>query len=1158
MMTEGQERALEQAREIEAASDGNFEIIEIHEAAFNPQWIEIIISLFCGSMPKAEGGLPLSQRERLIVHISSDFPFERPEVKTPHTRFAGFPHVQWGRHLCLYQSPATEWDPSDGFYGFIERLDLWLRQAALNQLDPIGAPIHPPVAYIPAGPVRTVIPRTNTPPVGNDNWYGTGHLKTISDSRVDICGWSPWLSKDTPSGVAAAILLSKPMPFEFPAKVSDLFSELASRGVPLGMILLTLKWAVLSNDESAPLYMIIGAPMRGIRNEGELKQHLTAWYIHPVLAQTLRIALETFNEDERFQEIGEKAERIFLDWAQTADIQWCIVREDRPEVVIRRDMGSPIKWFEGKCVAIWGCGALGSHVAEFLTRAGVARLLLYDKGIVGPGILARQLYDDADIGRPKAAALHDRLKRIRPELKIEPHTKNLIKGVLNQDDWTEGAEVIIDTTANETVLTKLESKWRQDKMRHIPVISMAIGHDAMRSLCVVAGANHTGGPLDIVRRVKVSVFNGSGLNAFADEFWPLRTSARRQVFQPEPGCSESTFTGSQADVAILSGIMINQVAKYLALEQVQTAFAHLFTPLHPNSIDRQQASFGFDSDIVSIDPHSGYEIRLAQSAMSEITAWMKKSRRERGPRVETGGLLFGERDDAAKVIWVSEVSGPPPDSEASEEGFVCGVEGTRELNEEKDQRTRGAVQYLGMWHSHPGSSPIFSSTDLQGMEKLVMSSGFSPAKSLLMIIGTPYGKSVLGTYVFSRRDFLDLAENGKFKRKIAIGRITFIAKPKKLGLALSGGGSRAIAFHLGCLRALHDRGLLDQVEVISAVSGGAVIAAMYVYSNDSFDQFDQRVVKLLSEGLQSRIARRALLSRRAIEAFVTNGTAGIASLGASLLRVGLLPFANAYRLREQVHAPFPRWVSASTAFEDVLSKLLFHDATLASPRRDNLNIVLSACELRTGAAFRFASSGSSCWRYGQLADNGIPVALAVAASAAYPAFLPAFDRRFTFKRNDGTEFSKRVILTDGGVYDNLGVTCLEPSRSSEYSSVLFCPERIVCCDAGQGLFNDHVHPYYWPSRMKRAFEAVYRKANDSIRKRLHDYTTSGHLKGFVLSYLGQQDRSLPIAPPDLIPRSSVIDYPTDFRAMSSEDIKLIAGRGEQLTRLLIARYVPEL
>lgn len=53
----------------------------------------------------------------------------------------------------------------------------------------------------------------------------------------------------------------------------------------------------------------------------------------------------------------------------------------------------------------------------------------------------------------------------------------------------------------------------------------------------------------------------------------------------------------------------------------------------------------------------------------------------------------------------------------------------------------------------------------------------------------------------------------------------------KIGLALSGGGSRAMAFHLGCLRALNQLGLLDRIDVLSTVSGGSVIGERW-FSED--------------------------------------------------------------------------------------------------------------------------------------------------------------------------------------------------------------------------------------------------------------------------------------------------------------------------------------
>ena len=49
----------------------------------------------------------------------------------------------------------------------------------------------------------------------------------------------------------------------------------------------------------------------------------------------------------------------------------------------------------------------------------------------------------------------------------------------------------------------------------------------------------------------------------------------------------------------------------------------------------------------------------------------------------------------------------------------------------------------------------------------------------------------------------------------------------KLGLALSGGGFRASLFHVGVLAHLAESGLLRQVEVLSCVSGGSILGALY-------------------------------------------------------------------------------------------------------------------------------------------------------------------------------------------------------------------------------------------------------------------------------------------------------------------------------------------
>src|SRR3954466_13297176 len=50
---------------------------------------------------------------------------------------------------------------------------------------------------------------------------------------------------------------------------------------------------------------------------------------------------------------------------------------------------------------------------------------------------------------------------------------------------------------------------------------------------------------------------------------------------------------------------------------------------------------------------------------------------------------------------------------------------------------------------------------------------------------------------------------------------------QRLGLALSGGGFRASFFHIGVLARMASLGLLRHVEVISTVSGGSIIGALY-------------------------------------------------------------------------------------------------------------------------------------------------------------------------------------------------------------------------------------------------------------------------------------------------------------------------------------------
>jgi len=76
----------------------------------------------------------------------------------------------------------------------------------------------------------------------------------------------------------------------------------------------------------------------------------------------------------------------------------------------------------GSRAVIVGCGALGSVIAETLTRAGVGQLRIIDRDVVEWSNLQRQVLfdeDDARECRPKAVAAQRRLREINSSVEVE-------------------------------------------------------------------------------------------------------------------------------------------------------------------------------------------------------------------------------------------------------------------------------------------------------------------------------------------------------------------------------------------------------------------------------------------------------------------------------------------------------------------------------------------------------------------------------------------------------------------------------------------------------------------------------------------------------------------------------------------------------------------
>jgi NTE family protein len=217
------------------------------------------------------------------------------------------------------------------------------------------------------------------------------------------------------------------------------------------------------------------------------------------------------------------------------------------------------------------------------------------------------------------------------------------------------------------------------------------------------------------------------------------------------------------------------------------------------------------------------------------------------------------------------------------------------------------------------------------------------------------------------------------------------------GLCLSGGGYRAMLFHIGGLIRLNEAGMLRSLDRISSVSGGSITSAVLALAWRDLDFGPDGVARRLTQCVVDPL--REMATR---------------SIDKSSILGGVL---------------LPRRTIAETVAR-AYDKHLFHGATLRSLPSDDKGprFVINATNVQTGKLFRFSRPYEGDYTVGLWRDPVTNVADAVAASSAFPPVLSphtirpsgTFDPE-TAGEHQGASFRERVWLSDGGVYDNLGL-----------------------------------------------------------------------------------------------------------------------------------------
>lgn len=306
----------------------------------------------------------------------------------------------------------------------------------------------------------------------------------------------------------------------------------------------------------------------------------------------------------------------------------------------------------------------------------------------------------------------------------------------------------------------------------------------------------------------------------------------------------------------------------------------------------------------------------------------------------------------------------------------------------------------------------------------------------------------------------------------------------KLGLALSGGGFRAAFFHVGVLASLAEKDLLRSVSVISTVSGGGIIGAVYYLKvkqllegkrtddlqpdRDGFLQLVREIEDEFIDSVQLNLRVRAFADR------IQNARMLASEISSS----------------ERLAALFDKYFTKPITQE---SRTLLKDLTIDRQLDGDAvtpSLILNATTLNTGHQFQFTSSfigepplsvevfdAPDMPRLNRLRHSDkelssgqrealeqISLGQAIAATCCVPGLFEPLSLQGLYKDDAGQEVEVRLV--DGGVFDNQALVSLAAEDCTHF----------LCSDASELL--------QWQTKPAKRIHEVAMRANDIMMDRV--------------------------------------------------------------------------
>lgn len=351
---------------------------------------------------------------------------------------------------------------------------------------------------------------------------------------------------------------------------------------------------------------------------------------------------------------------------------------------------------------------------------------------------------------------------------------------------------------------------------------------------------------------------------------------------------------------------------------------------------------------------------------------------------------------------------------------------------------------------------------------------------------------------------------------------------RTIALALSGGGIRAMAFHLGVLKLLAERGLLEEIRRISTVSGGSLLIGLLLKEHGMRWPSSQEFLSVLFPRLREKLCKRSLQWGAARQLLHPHNWRFL------LCRANLLALA----LRKE-------W-----DIRNVLSDL-----------PSALEWSINGTTAENGKRFRFKRNDFGDYTVGYASGGNFPLADALAVSAAFPGGfgpLKIAAKEFNWRKRPwdapvGSETTvhmgyEALHLYDGGVYDNLG---LEPFFDAGRQAAKHAESYIIVSDAGSPLPEGFSFRSLNPVRLKRIADIMSDQSRALRVRTFANYLRQGSSRGAIVFITTPTDE-----PDNTVSFASA--FPTTLRKLTLNEFDQLAGHGYRVSLKFDKEYgLPE-